>query len=351
MSANIIKEWKCPYCKETFSTRRQKEDHTKSCSQKPKYSWICNYCGEEFSSRQKLAAHKKENHYNGMSNGGYEKSIEALQKGHIKFLHKCPFCKKEWEVSECTFSLHVNHCKENPNAIKYKGHSWSEEQRKKISECMKKAHAEGRAGTFPSRKDNAMSYPEKWFVGVAEREGITGYVRELKFHRFFLDFAWPEKKFCIEIDGEQHQRFEDRKRNDLEKDRLLKEEGWTELRVSWSWLCKNTQRFIDAVKNNLNSLKDLEVNKLSLSYIGVKEERKLMLQEKRAEAEKNGTLASNGHLSANKLSFEEWSKRKELIEKANVDLTKFGCIAELVRKTGLTKRQVEKTLKHFSMRP
>ena len=47
---------------------------------------------------------------------------------------------------------------------------------------------------------------------------------------------------------------------------------------------------------------------------------------------------------------EEWDRRKELIEKANVDLTKFGCVAELVRKTCLTKRQVEKTLKYFSMR-
>ena len=87
-----------------------------------------------------------------------------------------------------------------------------------------------------------------------------------------------------------------------------------------------------------------------MSYIGVKEERKLILQKKRDEAKKNGTLASDGHLSGNKLSFEEWDRRKELIEKANVDLTKFGCVAELVRKTGLTKRQVENTLKHFSMR-
>lgn len=263
----------------------------------------------------------------------------------------CKYCNKEitfWNAS--LLSTHEKRCLKNPNRIPYKGHKISEETRKKVSEAMKKAHAEGRAGSFPSRKDNAMSYPEKWFVGVAEREGITGYVRELKFHRFFLDFAWPEKKFCIEIDGDQHQRFEDRKRNDLEKDRLLKEEGWTELRVSWSWVCKNAQRFIDAVKNNLSSLEDLEVNKLSLSYIGVKEERKLMLQKKRDEAKKNGTLASDGHLSGNKLSFEEWDRRKELIEKANVDLTKFGCVTELVRKTGLTKRQVENTLKHFSMR-
>lgn len=180
-----------------------------------------------------------------------------------------------------------------------------------------------------------------------------GYYRlcsRIKVSQIFLDFAWPEKKFCIEIDGEQHERFQEQKERDIEKDRLLKEEDWTELRVSWSRVCKNAQRFIDAVKNNLNSLEDLEVNRLSLSYIGAKEERELILQRKRDEAKVNGTLASNGHLSGNKLSFEEWDRRKELIEKANVDLTKFGCVAELVRKTCLTKRQVEKTLKYFSMR-
>lgn len=263
----------------------------------------------------------------------------------------CKYCNKEiifWNASQ--LSMHEKRCLKNPNRIPYKGHKHSEEEKRKISERMKKLHAEGKAGTFPSRKNNAMSYPERWFVDVAEREDITGYVRELKFHRFFLDFAWPEKKFCIEIDGEQHQRFEDRKRNDIEKDNLLKEEGWTEIRVSWSWVYNNPQRFIDAVKNNLSSLKDLEVNKLSLSYVGAKEERRLMLQKKRIEAEKNGTLALNGRLSKNKLSFEEWSKRKELIEKANIDLTKLGCIAELVRKTGLTRKQVKSTLSHFSMR-
>ena len=103
---------------------------------------------------------------------------------------------------------------------------------------MKKAHAEGRAGSFPSRKNCEMLYPEKWFVGVAAREGITGYVREFTFHKYFLDFAWPEKKFCIEIDGEQHQRFEERRKKDIEKDALLKEEGWTEIRVAWSWVIK-----------------------------------------------------------------------------------------------------------------
>ena len=33
------------------------------------------------------------------------------------------------------------------------------------------------------------------------------YVREYPFKIYSLDFAWPEKKQCIEIDGEQLYRF------------------------------------------------------------------------------------------------------------------------------------------------
>lgn len=301
--------------------------------------WKCPFCGLIFETRAQLNEHKKTEH-----NGKRLSNIE-------KKIYYCKYCNKE--IRSYTKSLltnHEKHCLKNPNRVPYKGHRHTEETKKIISEKMKIAHAEGRAGTYPTRKNCSMSYPERWFVEVAEREGITGFVRELKFYRFFLDFAWPEKKFCIEIDGEQHQRFENRKINDQEKDRLLKEEGWTEIRVSWSWLSKNVNRFIEAVKNNLNSLEDLDVNVLSLSYVNAKEKRKLALQKKRDEAKQNGTLASNGHLSGNKLSFEEWDKRKQLIENANVDLTKFGCIAKLIKLTGLSASQIRKTIKHFSMR-
>ena len=46
------------------------------------------------------------------------------------------------------------------------------------------------------------------------------YEREYPFIRFALDFAWVHKKKVIEIDGEQHERFEEYKLRDKEKDRL-----------------------------------------------------------------------------------------------------------------------------------
>jgi very-short-patch-repair endonuclease len=45
------------------------------------------------------------------------------------------------------------------------------------------------------------------------------YTREYPFFKYSLDFAWIEKKLCIEIDGEQHQRFQEYKDRDNEKDK------------------------------------------------------------------------------------------------------------------------------------
>ena len=130
----------------------------------------------------------------------------------------------------------------------------AEETKNKISTSMKKAHAEGRAHNIgESRWNNEPSYPEQWFMKVLKNEfGLEkdkDYIMELPFHRFSLDFAWPNKKICIEIDGEQHERFQEQKNRDIEKDKLLKEEGWVELRKSWKEIFNSPKFFIEEVRN------------------------------------------------------------------------------------------------------
>lgn len=134
-----------------------------------------------------------------------------------------------------------------------KNPSKRQEVREKISASMKKAHSEGRAHNIGKcRRNNEPSYPEKWFMKVLKNEfGLEkdkDYRMELPFHRFSLDFAWPDKKICIEIDGEQHERFQEQKNRDIEKDRLLKEEGWLEIRKSWKEIFNNPKSFIEEVR-------------------------------------------------------------------------------------------------------
>lgn len=73
------------------------------------------------------------------------------------------------------------------------------------------------------------SYAEQYFESIfikAERNYHVG--------RYFLDFAWIDKKYYVEVDGEQHYTDEG-----IEHDRIrteqLKELGWVCIkRIRWS---------------------------------------------------------------------------------------------------------------------
>lgn len=126
----------------------------------------------------------------------------------------------------------------------------SSEVKNKISVSMKKAHEEGRAWNIgKSRWNNCPSYPEIFFMQVIENEfNNKNYVREYAIGKYSLDFAWINEKKCIEIDGEQHERFTEYKERDSKKDKLLIENGWKLLRVKWKDMYKDSKKYIEICK-------------------------------------------------------------------------------------------------------
>lgn len=221
----------------------------------------------------------------------------------------------------------------------------SEETKKKISESMKKAQKEGRAYNIgQSRWNNEHSIPEKWLIKVLKNEfnqiENINYKTEMSFYRYALDFAWPEKKLCIEIDGKQHLYDEKQIERDKEKDRLLKEDGWKELRLKWSYIFKNTQEALKIITNFLNECGDIT--------IPVYKSQTEIWEEKRKENELNGVLKNKlSRFCPQKLSEDQWLKRKEIILNSGVDLTKLGWKSEVERKTDLTRREICRTVEHF----
>lgn len=196
--------------------------------------WKCDQCGQIFETRAKLYEHNRETHpiVKGSSwNKGLtketdkriakisEKYCEGLKTGRIKL-----WCK---------------------------GKHLSEKTCQKISHSMKIAHKERRAHNIgESRWNNEPSYPEKWFMTVIENEfEDKNYQREYPFHIFSLDFAWIDKKKCIEIDGDQHQRFNDYKARDQRKDTKLKEDGWQVLRLVWKDVFAEPKKWIQIAKD------------------------------------------------------------------------------------------------------
>jgi very-short-patch-repair endonuclease len=189
----------------------------------------------------------------------------------------CKFCGKELKMNG---KSHQSFCEKNPNRKNRKGDNnpmsgkkgsnqyanglkmdittkkkisekligkqLSNEVKAKISESMLKAHKEKRAWNIgKSRWNNTESYPESFFRKVIQNDFFDhDYKQEYSVGIYSIDFAWVEKKKAIEIDGEQHERFEEYKRRDDKKDEFLKSEGWEILRIKWKDMCNDTQKWI-----------------------------------------------------------------------------------------------------------
>ena len=183
--------------------------------------------------------------------------------------HKCKYCNREFKSGRA-LGGHIIRCTKNPNTTaaknsgktlskRYKsgkikpthlGKPLSKYHKQSISDSMKKAHAEGRAWNIgKSRWYNEPSYPEKFFAEVIANEfEDKNYESEYNVGIYSIDFAWPHLKLAIEIDGDQHQRFEEVKERDKRKDALLKKEGWKVLRIVWKDMYNDSKQWIKIAK-------------------------------------------------------------------------------------------------------
>lgn len=122
------------------------------------------------------------------------------------------------------------------------------DSRKKLRLAMLLRRKNGYNWTLSHSTNNRTkkSYPEKFWTLVIDNEfDDKDYQFNLPFKRFSLDFAWVHKKKVIEIDGEQHYTQETQKLRDIEKDKLLKENGWELLRLRWKDVFKNSKYWIN----------------------------------------------------------------------------------------------------------
>lgn len=205
--------------------------------------YICKYCGKICKNKNSLAQHEIRctKNSNRLQKIGPEKGCITWNKGLTKETNDS--IKKQSE----TFKTNVKNGKIIPA---FKGKHHTIQAKEKISEKLKIAHAEGRSPNIgENRRNHKPSYPESFIMNVIDNEiQNKNYVRELRFYRYSLDFAWINEKKCIEIDGEQHQRDFKQKERDIKKDELLKENGWKELRICWKDMFNNTKEYINIIK-------------------------------------------------------------------------------------------------------
>ena len=110
----------------------------------------------------------------------------------------------------------------------------SEETKKKISISRTKYLKENPDQVpYLLNHSSKESYPEKYFTQIFKNEKLK-VEKYFRFDLYELDFAIPEKKIDIEIDGSQHRVDPKIVESDKKRDQLLKEDGWDIIRVNWS---------------------------------------------------------------------------------------------------------------------
>lgn len=298
--------------------------------------WICQECKQQFNSRRIMYQHKRE--------------VHNVTKGHhYRGNYTCEFCKKDFvNISYQSFCNHVKHyCELNPNMTKIitKGHPQTEESKKKISEGMKKAHAEGRACEWIGRRTR--SYAEQsWYNIFTNDFGEGTFENNFFVKKYFLDFAWPEKKIYFEVDGRPH--FTEKgKEHDLKRTSFLEKEGWVLIgRCNWSLYQKMSfeekENYIKKIESCINDAKPKDGTIMVDAGISTCHNKT-----HKNECKYSDRIDKRGRHNHKVMLETEWEERKKLILESNIDLSKFGWVRKVEEKTGLSKRQIEKTIDHF----
>lgn len=222
--------WECPYCKGIFPRRIDLIEHKKVCEKGPKLhiQFII------VDGKRKLAP--------GCTtwNAGHTGEDDPRLKAKSEKL------KRRYETGELMPA--------------YLGKKHSEETKKKISESRKlylSEHPE-KVPYVLNHHSKGDSYPEQYFKTVFVNNKIT-YEQNYKILGYYLDFAWPDKKAYLEIDGEQHYLDKRIIEHDILRTEKLKSDGWICIdRIRWRKYKKlskeEREKFVLDLVSKINNL-------------------------------------------------------------------------------------------------
>jgi len=220
----------CRFCGMEFETGFQLGNHiAKKCDKNPnrgrqknltkQYNWTCKCCGKVCESRRKLREHYKTHNDDDCTKSKFSHNVPVTSE-------TCKYCGRTCK-SVSGLHLHEKCCDKNPNRIYLAKQSvvMTDITKEKISKALKKYY-EGKTIWYTSEK---MSYAERYFSKI-----FTDASHNYHVDRYFLDFAWVDKKLYVEVDGEQHYTPKGIAHDNERTTRLLKC-GWRLLaRIRWS---------------------------------------------------------------------------------------------------------------------
>lgn len=357
--ADIIKNrpkpysWECPICHNFFKTSRDRDrhridEHGKYCSDKYRHKgstessrvWVCKYCLGVCDSKRKLAKHYLE------CDAKHQLPVDSLGRTYDPDIHRKTLATVRQRILDGTL-------KRKP---------CSEETRRKLSESRKKQIEDGRGSSTWVNPHIHRSYAEQYFYDILVKELNSTIVWRNNYRAcgYLLDFANLTNKVYFEVDGESHYTT-DGLAYDAKRTTELAKNGWVLIgRIRWKYYKKmkpEDQRrivqqylteFVSAESNTIQPIMDRCIKpELPVHKISKRQQHANEHQQKLEYAMANGLIRCDGHISGNGVSNAEWERRKKLILDSGIDLMHNGWVSQVTVATGLSKRIIENTLRHF----
>jgi hypothetical protein len=143
----------------------------------------------------------------------------------------CHLCESVFEVA--WNKRHQTTCSTKcAGRLRWQDHEYRDKIVKANSIIATNRHATGEKGFgWQVRNKLIPSYPESIAIRTLESLDIE-YEYEMPLGKYFVDFAIHSKMIIIEIDGQQHNKPERKKVDDI-KDSLLHMNGWKVYRIKW----------------------------------------------------------------------------------------------------------------------
>lgn len=343
------RKYTCRFCGKPFIRACGLKIHEDSCKQNPnrirrktvcnfpkewihkskKGGWDCPYCRENFRTRRELARHKHIYH---------QEAFCAWNKGKTKETDE-----RIKKYSETSKERYRNGVLIAPQA----GKSHTEEEKKKISEGMRKAKELGKniGGYKPHKKGwgkkckaDGVFFDSSWEVA---------YWFYCKDHGIHLERN--KKRFSYEYKGESHSYLPDF----FDGTKYIEIKGHEDERCKFKYSAVENLVVVYDVSKEVSYMKD----KYGKNWLDVvcedvynKTEKPKLDNEKRETAKMMNKIDSIGRINWRIIDESCWEDRKKKIMEAingGIDATQPGWKTKVLRATGLTKRVLYNTIDHF----
>lgn len=201
--------YKCEYCNKQYKNRISLGQHRRFCKLNP---------------NAQISPFVKFNKHIGVNNCIWNKGLSKETDARVK---------KQSDTLKMQYK-----CGKISN--KFKGKHLSEDHKKKISASQKARLEQNKELTpYILNHSSKQSYPEKYFSDIFKNDALLcRCIQQYRVNRFRLDFAIPDIKIYIEIDGEQHYNDARIIKHDKERTKILESLGWTGFRIRWSKFIK-----------------------------------------------------------------------------------------------------------------